>query len=115
MATKRRASRMPQRRSYDGSTGKMMAYGIGGGSVIGVLTTVFMFMNNAPWASKAELSQIKIEQTELKSELRSFTNSPDFTSNVRDMATIKATLASLQDSMREVKDDVKEIKDRPRK
>lgn len=103
------------RRQFDGSTGKMMAYGIGGGSVIGVLLSVFAFINNAPWASKQDVENDRKEIQRLELVISSHINGPGHTMAVAEMASVKATLGSVQETLREIKDDVKDIKERPRK
>lgn len=100
------------RRFYDGSTKGVLAAGIGGGSVIGVLTSLFMFMNAAPWAAKTETEAIRSDLRRLEGVMEAHVNSPGHLASIAENATIKATMSSMQDTLKEIKEDVKAIKER---
>lgn len=109
---KRAVPNPPGRRYYDGSTKGVLAAGIGGGSVIGVLTSLFMFMNAAPWASKSEVEALRLDMRRLESSIGEHVNSPGHYSSIAEMATVKTTMTTMQETLKEIKDDVKQIKDR---
>lgn len=109
---KRSTSNAPGRRYYDGSTKGVIATGLGGGAVVGALTSIFMFMNAAPWASKSEVETIKIELSKVESLIKQHVDGPGHSANVREMATVQAQITTMQDTLKEIKDDVKDIKDR---
>lgn len=109
-----RISKDEGRRYYDGSTKGVLAVGVGGGSVIGVLTALFMFMNAAPWAGKNEVEALRNEVREFKLALEAHSNGPGHVSTITEMATLKSDTNSIKDTLREMKADIKDIKDRKR-
>lgn len=102
------------RRYYDGSTKGVLAVGVGGGSVIGVLTALFMFMNAAPWAGKNEVEALRNEVHEAKLALKTHADGIGHVSTVTEMATLKSDTNAIKDTLREMKADIKDIKDRKR-
>lgn len=102
----------PGRRQYDGSTGKIMAYGIGGGSAIGVLLSIFTFMNSAPWASKGDVAALVQDIKRIEDNFKTHENGPGHPATNAQLELLKAQLLTMNDKLSEMKADIKDIKDR---
>jgi len=75
---------------------RLVIAGVTGGSLLAFLITVFSFMNAAPWASKIELDQVKIDVKRIETRQNELATKDDVT--------------VVKDLVKEVKEDLKELK-----
>lgn len=102
----------PGRRQYDNSTGKLVAYGVGGGSVIGILTSLFMFMNSAPWASKGDVATLTQNVQRLEDQIKAHVDGPGHAAPNAEISLLKSQLSTINEKLSEMRIDLKDIKDR---
>lgn len=114
-----RISKDQGRRQYDGSTKSFLALGIGGGSVVGILISVFTFMNSAPWASKEKVESLETKVTRIEMECSNKYKSLQDTLDSRkateyaiiaDIASLKSDSIQIKESLRDIKADLKDRK-----